>query len=60
MQAFQRIKVSHACYLLDISDDSVATIALQLGHDDPYYFSRLFKKMMGISPQKYRKERGKN
>lgn len=59
MQAFLRIKVSHACYLLDISDQGVAAIALQLGYDDPYYFSRLFKKVMGVSPQKYRQERGK-
>ena len=58
MQAFQRIKVSHACYLLDISDDTVAQIASWLGYDDPYYFSRLFKKVMGISPQGYRRERG--
>ncbi len=58
MQAFQRIKVSHACYLLDISDDSVVHIALTLGYDDPYYFSRLFKKVMGVSPQRYRQERG--
>jgi AraC-like DNA-binding protein len=58
MQAFQRIKVSHACYLLDISDDTVAQIAAWLGYDDPYYFSRLFKKVMGISPQRYRRERG--
>ncbi|MEP5231832.1 MAG: AraC family transcriptional regulator [Alloalcanivorax sp.] len=60
MQAFLRIKVSHACYLLDISDQSVAAIALQLGYDDPYYFSRLFKKVMRVSPQQYRQERGKN
>lgn len=60
MQAFQRIKVSHACYLLDISDQSVAAIALQLGYDDPYYFSRLFKKVMRVSPQQYRQERGKD
>ncbi|WP_290517109.1 helix-turn-helix domain-containing protein [Alcanivorax sp.] len=60
MQAFQRIKVSHACYLLDISEHSVAAIALQLGYDDPYYFSRLFKKVMRVSPQQYRQERGKN
>ncbi|MGB1466187.1 MAG: AraC family transcriptional regulator [Alcanivorax nanhaiticus] len=58
MQAFQRIKVSHACYLLDISDDSVVQIASTLGYDDPYYFSRLFKKVMGVSPQRYRQERG--
>ncbi|MZR63206.1 AraC family transcriptional regulator [Alcanivorax sp. DP30] len=58
MQAFQRIKVSHACYLLDITEDTVVQIAARLGYDDPYYFSRLFKKVMGVSPQRYRQERG--
>lgn len=58
MQAFQRIKVSHACYLLDITDDTVVEIAARLGYDDPYYFSRLFKRVMGVSPQRYRQERG--
>ncbi|MED5388956.1 MAG: AraC family transcriptional regulator [Pseudomonadota bacterium] len=58
MQAFQRIKVSHASYLLDISDDTVARIAAKVGYDDAYYFSRLFKKVMGVSPQRYRNDRG--
>ncbi len=56
MQAFQHLKISRACYLLDISDLSVADIAQQLGHDDPYYFSRLFKKVMGVAPRDYRRE----
>ncbi len=45
---------------MDISEHSVAAIALQLGYDDPYYFSRLFKKVMRVSPQQYRQERGKS
>ncbi|EKF73437.1 transcriptional regulator MmsR [Alcanivorax hongdengensis A-11-3] len=59
MQAFQRMKVSRACYLLDISDLTLGDIAQQLGYDDPYYFSRLFKRVMGVAPQRYRRERGK-
>ncbi|MCG8393547.1 MAG: AraC family ligand binding domain-containing protein [Pseudomonadales bacterium] len=58
MQAFQRIKISHACYLLDITDDTVVQIAARLGYDDPYYFSRLFKRVMDVSPAGYRRERG--
>jgi len=26
------------------------------GYDDQYYFSRIFKKVMGVSPVNYRKE----
>jgi AraC-like DNA-binding protein len=56
MQAFQHLKISRACYLLDITDLSVADIAQQMGFDDPYYFSRLFKKVMGVAPRDYRRE----
>ena len=55
MQAFLRMKVSHACYLLDITDEPVVHIASRLGYDDPYYFSRLFKRVMGVSPRGYRR-----
>jgi YesN/AraC family two-component response regulator len=27
---------------------------METGYSDPYYFSRVFKKIMGISPDKYR------
>jgi YesN/AraC family two-component response regulator len=27
---------------------------METGYSDPYYFSRVFKKVMGISPDKYR------
>ncbi|MFP5441635.1 MAG: AraC family transcriptional regulator, partial [Gammaproteobacteria bacterium] len=33
----------------------VHRIARQLGYDDPYYFSRLFRKVIGVAPAEYRK-----
>ena len=56
MQAFLHLKVSRACYLLEISDANVTDIAREFGFDDPYYFSRLFKKVVGVSPAKYRSQ----
>lgn len=56
IQAFLHMKVSRACYLLEVSDASVANIALEFGFDDAYYFSRLFKKVVGLSPAKYRRQ----
>lgn len=56
VQAFLHMKVSRACYLLEISDASVADVALEFGFDDAYYFSRLFKKVVGLSPGKYRQQ----
>ena len=48
----QRMRL--ACRLLDLSAKPVKTVALEIGYRDPYYFSRIFKKSMGISPDKYR------
>lgn len=33
---------------------SVAQVAVQAGYRDPLYFSRLFKKQLGLSPAQYR------
>jgi len=39
---------------LGITDKSVKDIALSMGFEDPYYFSKRFTKVMGMSPTKYR------
>lgn len=51
---FMLLKIKKACHLLDNTDMKITQISLYLGFDDPYYFSRLFTKMMGISPKYYR------
>ena len=35
---------------------SIQDIALDCGYSDPLFFSRMFKKYCGISPQEYRKQ----
>ncbi|MEM8492227.1 MAG: AraC family transcriptional regulator [Pseudomonadota bacterium] len=52
---FQNMKIEHACSLLDGTDLSVSAIADQLGYEDPLYFSRVFRRTIGISPRAYRK-----
>lgn len=54
IQAFINLKMRHACYLLDISSKNVSEISRNLGYDDAYYFSRIFKKVIGMSPSQYR------
>ncbi len=48
------LKVQRACYLLWNTEMKVKTIAFQLGYDDPYHFSRVFKNTMGLSPKAFR------
>jgi AraC-like DNA-binding protein len=57
IQHFINMKIQHACSQLDNSDIAIKDIASGLGYSDPYYFSRLFKKFVGISPKQYRDSR---
>lgn len=54
IQHFLHLKVEKACRMLDNTDLSFSDISQRLGYEDAYYFSRLFKKVMGQSPQHYR------
>lgn len=54
MAYFIHIRMRYACRLLDLSQQPVKSVAAECGYRDPYYFSRVFKKVMGISPDKYR------
>lgn len=52
-QYINHIRISHACSLLMEGEDSVAQIADLCGFKDVFYFSKTFKKVVGISPKKY-------
>lgn len=43
-----------ACRKLTYLPASIASIAYELGFQDPAYFSRLFKKRMGVTPKAFR------
>ena len=45
-----------ACRKLTYLPASIASIAYELGFQDPAYFSRLFKKRMGVSPKDFRRQ----
>jgi len=53
---YTHLRLQHACRLLEFSDLHIKEIASELGFDDPYYFSRLFHKVMGQPPTRYRAE----
>ena len=54
---FTHMKMEAACRLLDTTEQSVKSIALGLAFDDPLYFSRVFRKIIGRSPRQYRASR---
>lgn len=54
---FNLMKINHACELLDTTDMKVNQICCKVGIYDSYYFSRLFRKTVGISPRQYRESR---
>ncbi len=61
MRRFQRspkrflleYRIERACQLLSATDHSVQEVSTSVGFDDPFYFSRVFKEMMGVSPRQY-------
>jgi len=54
---FNRLKVEHACHLLKTTDLKVNQICYKVGIEDSLYFSRLFSKVMGMSPTAYKSVR---
>lgn len=51
---FSHLKILKACEFLDYTNMKVKEISFQLGYTDPYYFTKDFKKKMGLSPRNYR------
>ena len=51
------LKMARARRLLDTSELHVAEIARDVGYGDPFYFSRQFSRVHGMSPTEYRLHR---
>lgn len=49
-----RIRVDRAVTLLEEGAHRISDIAYMCGFNDVYYFSATFKRLMGVSPSKYR------
>lgn len=46
-------RINEACKLLRTGNLSIAEVAISVGFFDQFYFSRVFKKAMGLPPSKY-------
>jgi transcriptional regulator GlxA family with amidase domain len=51
---FINLKMQRACRYLELSNMTIQQVAVNMGYKDPYYFSRLFARTMGLSPSAYR------
>lgn len=47
-------KINKAKELLQVSELNISDIAYETGFNDPQYFTRLFKKRIGLSPSEFR------
>ena len=54
-QYLVQLRITYAKQLLRFSDLPIEQIAAQCGIPDPNYFSRLFKKIEGVTPGEFRK-----
>lgn len=51
-----QLRVNRASELLRRSKDSITNIAFRVGFSDSNYFSRQFRKIIGVTPRKYRQQ----
>lgn len=54
MAYFIQLKIQQSCQLLELTNLKIYAIAQQCGYEDPFHFSKLFKKIMHLSPEQYR------
>lgn len=50
----REVRISAACMLLTQGGRTITNIAEECGYCDVYYFSRAFKKQVGVSPKQYK------
>ncbi len=57
MQLYMQMRMQLACQLLHNTHLSITEIAEEIGYDDALYFSRVFKKALGVAPSGFRQDR---
>ncbi len=53
-QVLLRRRMNHAASRLQSSDSLIKEVAAELGYNDPFHFTRAFKRIHGLSPQQFR------
>lgn len=58
IQYQNHFKIEKAKELLAVSSLSVSQVAAMVGFEDTFYFSRMFKRLVGVSPTEFRRVNG--
>ena len=56
MKKLTSIRMERASYLLEHTDWPIAEVANRVGYNDPFNFSKRFKKTTGLAPSDFRKQ----
>jgi len=56
IEYFNQLKIQKACQYISFTNMPIKAIALSLGFEDQYYFTRVFTKLMSTSPSEYRRK----
>ncbi|MGC9371205.1 MAG: GlxA family transcriptional regulator [Paracoccaceae bacterium] len=54
MEYVQTLRLEEAKHLLETSDIPMEQVAVEVGYEDSNFFRRLFKRVVGITPARYR------
>ncbi|MGI5898540.1 MAG: response regulator transcription factor [Christensenellales bacterium] len=53
-----QLRIQKACKLLLASSCSILKVSEKVGFNDYFYFTKVFKKVIGVTPSQYRKMKG--
>ena len=53
----QTMRIKRGVQLIDSGEYNISTVAYKIGFNDPKYFSKCFKKYMGVTPTEYCRKR---
>ncbi len=56
LRFFTRWRMQRAAQRLERTDEPISTIAETLGYEDSFYFCRVFRQHVGLSPRQYRQQ----
>jgi two-component system response regulator YesN len=54
VEYLHRVRIAHACRLLETTDSLISEIGLKVGFGDPKYFAKVFQKLQNCPPSEYR------